>query len=77
MQVLSLTRWLNQVRAAIQTLVPKENKYIEPEIKFNRHTFVRNVMRVKSVIVDVIEFGKYIEYGAHNFDSFPPSCCFR
>lgn len=52
---------IQQIRATIQTLQPKEKKYIEPELKFNRHTFVRNVMRVKAVVMDVIEIGKYIE----------------
>ncbi|EFX77264.1 hypothetical protein DAPPUDRAFT_213473 [Daphnia pulex] len=51
----------NEFRATIQTLQPKEKKYIEPELKFSRHTFVRNVMRVKAVVMDLIEIGKYIE----------------
>ncbi|XP_057381263.1 multiple C2 and transmembrane domain-containing protein-like [Daphnia carinata] len=51
----------NEIRATIQTLQPKEKKYIEPEVKFNRHTFVRNVIRVKAVVMDIIEIGKYIE----------------
>nr|CAH0111794.1 unnamed protein product [Daphnia galeata] len=51
----------NEIRATIQTLQPKEKKYIEPELKFNRHTFVRNVMRVKAIVMDLIQIGKYIE----------------
>jgi len=51
----------NPYRASFNTLQPKEKKYIEPEKKFNRHTFVRNVMRIKSVVMDVIEMGKFIE----------------
>lgn len=51
-----------QVRAGLQTLEPKEKKFIEPEVKFSRHTFVRNVVRVKGFIVDMIEAGKFIEY---------------
>ncbi|KAK4014704.1 multiple C2 and transmembrane domain-containing protein isoform X2 [Daphnia magna] len=51
----------NEIRATIQTLQPKEKKYIEPELKFNRHTFVRNVIRVKAIVMDIIEIGKYIE----------------
>ena len=47
--------------AGIQTLQPKENKYIEPEMKFSRQKFVRNVIRIKAVLVDVIEMMKYIE----------------
>lgn len=51
----------NQYRASFNTLQPKEKKYIEPEKKFNRHTFIRNVMRIKAVVMDVIELGKFIE----------------
>lgn len=51
----------NELRASIQTLQPKENKYIEPETKFSRQTFVRNVMRIKSFVMEGIEIGKYIE----------------
>lgn len=50
-----------QLRASIQTLQPKENKYMEPEMKFSRQAFVRNVMRIKAVVMEVIEMGKYIE----------------
>lgn len=59
--LLELSVIWNALRASMQTLVPKENKYIEPEVKFNRQTFTRNVMRLKSVIEDVFEFSKYIQ----------------
>jgi hypothetical protein len=51
----------HQIRAGIQTLQPKENKYIEPDMKFSRQKFVRNVIRIKAVMMDVIEMMKYIE----------------
>ncbi|XP_012140133.1 multiple C2 domain and transmembrane region protein isoform X2 [Megachile rotundata] len=51
----------NVVRACVQTLNPKEKKYMEPEIKFKRQVFVRNVLRLKAIIVIVIDIGKYVQ----------------
>ncbi|XP_029032666.1 multiple C2 and transmembrane domain-containing protein isoform X1 [Osmia bicornis bicornis] len=51
----------NVVRGCVQTLNPKEKKYMEPEIKFKRQVFLRNVLRLKAIIVIVIDIGKYVQ----------------
>ncbi|KAH0560827.1 multiple C2 and transmembrane domain-containing protein isoform X2 [Cotesia glomerata] len=51
----------NVVRACIRTLNPKEKKYMEPEIKFKRQVFLRNVLRLKAIIMYFIDLGKYIQ----------------
>ncbi|XP_048263755.1 multiple C2 and transmembrane domain-containing protein isoform X3 [Bombus terrestris] len=51
----------NVVRACVRTLNPKEKKYMEPEIKFKRQVFLRNVLRLKAIIVIVIDIGKYVQ----------------
>jgi hypothetical protein len=55
-----------KVRAAIQTVNPKEKKYIQPEVKFSHKKLVRNVNRIKAMTADMdakmlIEGLKYIE----------------
>ncbi|CAG2061784.1 unnamed protein product, partial [Timema podura] len=49
------------IRASIRTLNPKEEKYMQTEVKFKRQVFVRNVMRLKAIIMFFIEIGKYIQ----------------
>ncbi|XP_014300142.1 multiple C2 and transmembrane domain-containing protein isoform X2 [Microplitis demolitor] len=51
----------NVVRACIRTLNPKEKKYMEPEVKFKRQVFLRNVLRLKAIIMYFIDLGKYIQ----------------
>ncbi|XP_065220032.1 multiple C2 and transmembrane domain-containing protein isoform X2 [Planococcus citri] len=51
----------NTVRACIRTLNPKEEKYMQSEMKFKRQVFVRNVMRLKNIIMYFIEFSKFIQ----------------
>lgn len=41
---------------------------MEPEIKFKRQVFLRNVLRLKAIIVIVIDIGKYVQY-VYYFDS--------
>ncbi|XP_031826651.1 multiple C2 domain and transmembrane region protein isoform X2 [Nomia melanderi] len=53
-------RW-NVLRACVRTLNPKEKKYMEPEIKFKRQVFLRNVLRLKAIIIIFIDIGKYIQ----------------
>jgi hypothetical protein len=50
-----------QIRASIRTLNPKEEKYMQTEVKFKRQVFVRNVMRLKAIIMFFIELGKFIQ----------------
>ncbi|XP_015190814.1 PREDICTED: multiple C2 and transmembrane domain-containing protein 1 isoform X2 [Polistes dominula] len=59
--LLEMTVIWNVFRACIRTLNPKEKKYMEPEIKFKRQVFLRNVLRLKAIILSVIEMGKYIQ----------------
>ena len=59
--LLELSIIWNIVRASIQTLNPKEKKYMEPEIKFKRQIFLKNVLRLKSIILWFIELGKYMQ----------------
>ncbi|KAG7189851.1 hypothetical protein KM043_017504 [Ampulex compressa] len=51
----------NVIRACVRTLNPKEKKYMEPEVKFKRQVFLRNVLRLKAIIVIFIDIGKYIQ----------------
>ncbi|XP_076763941.1 multiple C2 domain and transmembrane region protein isoform X2 [Xylocopa sonorina] len=59
--LLEMTVVWNVVRACVRTLNPKEKKYMEPEIKFKRQVFLRNVLRLKAIIVIVIDIGKYVQ----------------
>ncbi|XP_029343015.1 multiple C2 and transmembrane domain-containing protein isoform X2 [Acyrthosiphon pisum] len=52
----------NPIRAFIRTLNPKEEKYMQQEIKFKRQTLIRNVMRLKQLVLWAIDIGKYFEY---------------
>jgi hypothetical protein len=51
---------LFQLRGVIRTLNPKEEKYMQAEIKFKRQVFLRNVMRLKAIIVWFIDLSKYL-----------------
>ncbi|KYM95768.1 Multiple C2 and transmembrane domain-containing protein 1 [Cyphomyrmex costatus] len=59
--LLEMTVIWNILRACIRTLNPKEKKYMEPEVKFKRQVFLRNVLRLKAIIVIFIDIGKYIQ----------------
>ncbi|XP_043290084.1 multiple C2 and transmembrane domain-containing protein isoform X3 [Venturia canescens] len=59
--MLELSVVWNVFRACARTLNPKETKYMEPEVKFKRQVFLRNVLRLKAVIVFFIDMGKYIQ----------------
>lgn len=67
--LLEMTVVWNVVRACVRTLNPKEKKYMEPEIKFKRQVFLRNVLRLKAIIVIVIDIGKYVQYVLYFFSS--------
>ncbi|XP_054277669.1 multiple C2 and transmembrane domain-containing protein-like isoform X2 [Macrosteles quadrilineatus] len=51
----------NPIRACIRTLNPKEEKYMQTEVKFKRQVFVRNVMRLKAIIMWFIDISKFIQ----------------
>lgn len=59
--LLEMTVVWNIFRACVRTLNPKEKKYMEPEVKFKRQVFLRNVLRLKAIIVIFIDIGKYIQ----------------
>lgn len=51
----------NPIRACIRTLNPKEEKYMQGEIKFKRQVFVKNVLRLKVIALYFYEFGKLLQ----------------
>lgn len=59
--LLEMTVVWNVLRACIRTLNPREKKYMEPEMKFKRQVFLRNVLRLKAIIVFFIDMGKYVQ----------------
>ncbi|RZF41506.1 hypothetical protein LSTR_LSTR000220 [Laodelphax striatellus] len=59
--LLEMTVIWNQLRGCIRTLNPKEEKYMQPEVKFKRQVFVRNVMRLKVIIMWFIDISKFVQ----------------
>ena len=51
----------NPIRAAIVTLNPAEEKYTATVEKFKRQVFLNNVMRIKNIIMEFVEIGKFVE----------------
>ncbi|VEN42281.1 unnamed protein product, partial [Callosobruchus maculatus] len=51
----------NPIRACIRTLNPKEEKYMQTEMKFKRQVFVKNVLRLKVFVIYFYEFGKLFQ----------------
>ncbi|KDR14857.1 Multiple C2 and transmembrane domain-containing protein 1, partial [Zootermopsis nevadensis] len=70
--LLEMTVLWNPIRASIRTLNPKEDKYMQTEVKFKRQVFVRNVMRLKAIIMFFIELGKFIQ-SCFEWESTPRS----
>ncbi|XP_050521160.1 multiple C2 and transmembrane domain-containing protein [Daktulosphaira vitifoliae] len=54
----------NPIRAVIRTLNPKEEKYMHQEIKFKTQTLINNVMRLKEIVMWLIDIGRFFEYWA-------------
>lgn len=52
----------NPIRAAIRALEPTEEKLVQQETKFKRQLFLRNVTRLKAVVVYFLEWGRFIQY---------------
>ncbi|KAM7392351.1 hypothetical protein PAMA_007457 [Pampus argenteus] len=50
----------NTVKAALKTVVPAEQKYIEEEPKVSKHLLQQNFNRVKRCIMVLISYGMYI-----------------
>ncbi|XP_026675925.1 multiple C2 and transmembrane domain-containing protein-like [Diaphorina citri] len=51
----------NPIRACIRTLNPKEEKYMQTEGKFKRQVFVRNVMRLKVIVMWFYDIGIFLQ----------------
>lgn len=58
---LELTLYWNSLRAAVRTLNPKDEKHLQIVEKFKRQVFYNNVMRIKSVIMEFVNLGKFVE----------------
>ncbi|XP_023309871.1 multiple C2 and transmembrane domain-containing protein isoform X3 [Anoplophora glabripennis] len=59
--LLEMTIIWNPIRACIRTLNPKEEKYMQTEVKFKRQVFVKNVLRLKAFIIYFYEIGKLLQ----------------
>ncbi|KAH3839143.1 hypothetical protein DPMN_112567, partial [Dreissena polymorpha] len=58
----------NHIKAAVRTVNPKEEKFMQPEPKFKISVMKRNIDRVTSIISTFIEGGKFIN-SCFNWDS--------
>lgn len=59
--LLEMTVCWNLLRASLNVLSPKEEKYLENEDKLDRHLFVQNLSRAKAVVFWVFEAFKVIK----------------
>ena len=51
----------SKFRAAVRTLNPKEERYLHTIEKFKRQIFLNNVMRIKAIIMEFVNLGKFIQ----------------
>ncbi|XP_046865434.1 multiple C2 and transmembrane domain-containing protein isoform X2 [Drosophila willistoni] len=58
---LELTVVWNEIRAVCRALQPKEEKLIQQEAKFKRQLFLRNVNRLKEIIMDILDAARYVQ----------------
>ncbi|XP_067632695.1 multiple C2 and transmembrane domain-containing protein isoform X3 [Eurosta solidaginis] len=58
---LEMTVIWNDVRAICRILQPKEEKLIQQEAKFKRQLFLRNVNRLKVVIMYIVDAARYVQ----------------
>lgn len=61
-----------QLRACVRTLNPKEERFIVQEQKFKRSVFVRNVTRIKSLVMEVVSIAKFVN-SCFQWESVPRS----
>ena len=59
--LLEMTVIWNWARAFLRTINPKEEKYMQAEVKFKRQVFVRNVLRLKVIVLMFYEIGKILQ----------------
>ncbi|XP_064475145.1 multiple C2 and transmembrane domain-containing protein 1-like isoform X2 [Ornithodoros turicata] len=50
----------NPLKACVKTFNPKELKFMQMDPKFKRAVFMRNVTRVKNIVVCVFDLGKFL-----------------
>ncbi|RWS28324.1 multiple C2 and transmembrane domain-containing protein 1-like protein [Leptotrombidium deliense] len=72
--LLELSLVFNPVRACIRTFNPKEVKFVQTEQKFKRSVFVKNVSRLKALLMEFIEIAKFIN-SCFQWESVPRSIC--
>jgi hypothetical protein len=70
--LLEMTMTYNPIRASWRTVNPKESKLISVDQKFKRTVFVRNVMRVKRMILELVEVVKFVN-SCFQWESIPRS----
>lgn len=58
--LLEVDVYYSPIRSSVRTFTPKESKYMQQEQKFKRAIFVRNVNRVKSMIMDIVDIAKFL-----------------
>ncbi|XP_054740886.1 multiple C2 and transmembrane domain-containing protein isoform X1 [Anastrepha obliqua] len=58
---LEMTVIWNDVRAVCRILQPKEEKLIQQEAKFKRQLFLRNVNRLKVIIMNILDAARYVQ----------------
>lgn len=49
------------LRAALRVLDPREEKLVTQEQKFKRQIFLRNVTRLKAIIMCVLDWARYLQ----------------
>lgn len=59
--LLEMTVVWNPIRAAIRALEPKEEKLVQQEARFKRQLFLRNVSRLKAIIMYVLDCGRWVQ----------------
>lgn len=59
---LEMTVIWNPIKAALRVLEPKEEKLVQQEAKFKRQLFLRNVTRLKEIIMFFIDVGQFIQW---------------
>lgn len=50
----------NPIKACVKTFNPKETKFMQLDQKFKRIVFMRNLTRVKNIVMFVIDMGKFL-----------------
>ncbi|XP_042150641.1 multiple C2 and transmembrane domain-containing protein-like [Ixodes scapularis] len=50
----------NPIKAFVKTFNPKETKFMQLDQKFKRNVFMRNLARIKNIVMFVIDMGKFL-----------------